>query len=69
MDITELTGTERELVIVALQALWRERTNAYNTAWTVCSLSGREIPNADIFGVSEVTKALTRLDVSYTRLG
>lgn len=67
MDINELTGTERELVIVALQALWRERTSAYNTAWTVCSLSGREIPSADIFGVSEVTEALMRLGVFFFR--
>jgi hypothetical protein len=41
MQLEELTGDERTLVVVALQALFRERLSASNAVFTVCSLSGK----------------------------
>jgi hypothetical protein len=48
MQLEELTGDERTLVVVALQALFRERLSASNAVFTVCSLSGKE-PAGKIF--------------------
>ena len=48
MLLEELTGDERTLVVVALQALFRERLSASNAVFTVCSLSGKEQPPEDI---------------------
>ena len=71
VDIPEGKGSsiqgltnDRELVVVALQALWRERTTAYNTALTVARLSGRPSPNEDLFAIGEVTEALRRIGSS-----
>ncbi|MEG5987048.1 hypothetical protein [Enterobacter kobei] len=50
MQLEELTGDERTLVVVALQALFRERLSASNAVFTVCSLSGKEQPSEDILG-------------------
>lgn len=50
MKLEELSGDERTLVIVALQALHRERLTALNAVFTVCSLAGKEQPPEDIFG-------------------
>ena len=58
MLLEELTGDERTLVVVALQALFRERLSASNAVFTVCSLSGKEQPPEDIFGLREVEDAL-----------
>jgi hypothetical protein len=61
MQLEELTGDERTLVVVALQALFRERLTASNAVFTVCSLSGKEQPPEDIFGLREVEDALRRI--------
>ena len=61
MQLEELTGDERTLVVVALQALFRERLSASNAVFTVCSLSGKEQPSEDIFGLREVEDALRRI--------
>lgn len=61
MQLEELTGDERTLVVVALQALHRERLTASNAVFTVCSLAGKEQPPEDIFGLREVQDALRRL--------
>ncbi len=38
MLLEELTGDERTLVVVALQALFRERLSASNAVFTVCGV-------------------------------
>ncbi|EPC4333828.1 hypothetical protein ACRZTK_004436 [Enterobacter asburiae] len=61
MQLEKLTGDERTLVIVALQALHRQRVSAYNSTLTACSLSGKNPPADDIFGLHEVQEALRRI--------
>jgi hypothetical protein len=61
MKLEELSGDERTLVIVALQALHRQRVSAYNSTLTACSLSGKNPPADDIFGLHEVQEALRRI--------
>ncbi|MCL6723181.1 MULTISPECIES: hypothetical protein [Enterobacter] len=61
MQLEELTGDEHTLVVVALQALHRERLTASNAVFTVCSLAGKEQPPEDIFGMREVRDALRRM--------
>ena len=68
MQLEELTGDERTLVVVALQALFRERLSASNAVFTVCSLSGKEQPPEDIFGLREVEDALRRIGAAPARL-
>ena len=41
MKLEDLTGDDRTLVVVALRALFRERTNSYHAACTACQLAGR----------------------------
>lgn len=62
-----LMDTDRDLIVVALQALCRERVNAYNSSFTACSLSGREIPSEEIFGIGEVTEVLRRIGAAPVR--
>lgn len=50
MKLEELSGDERTLVIVELQALHRERLTASNAVFTVCSLAGKDQPPEDILG-------------------
>lgn len=61
MKLEDLSGDERTLVVVALQALHRERLAASNAVFTVCSLAGKEQPPEDIFGLREVQDALRRM--------
>lgn len=51
MKLEDLTGDDRTLVVVALQALHRERANAYYAACTACQLSGKKPPAEALFGV------------------
>ena len=67
MQLEELTGDERTLVVVALQALFRERLSASNAVFTVCSLSRKEQPPEDIFGLREVEDALRRIGAAPAR--
>ena len=67
MQLEELSGDERTLVIVALQALHRERLTASNAVFTVCSLAGKEQPPEDIFGLREVQDALRRIGAAPAR--
>ncbi|MCM7515700.1 hypothetical protein M8R90_23170 [Enterobacter hormaechei] len=64
MQLEELTGDERTLVVVALQTLHRERLIASNSVFTVCSLAGKEQPPEGIFGLREVRDALRRIACS-----
>lgn len=56
--IEQLKGPERDLVVVALQALHRERVTAYAAACTACDLAGRDRPDDVFFGFDEITGAL-----------
>lgn len=67
MQLEELTGDERTLVVVALQALYRERLTASNTVFTVCNLTGKQQPPEDIFGLGEVQDALRRIGAGPVR--
>ncbi len=60
MSIEKLTE-DRELVVIALQALCRERVSAYNAAATVADTSNRNQPDRNDFGIEEVTEALRRI--------
>ncbi|WP_430861930.1 hypothetical protein [Enterobacter mori] len=64
MQLEELTGDERTLVVVALH---HERLTASNAVFTVCSLAGKEQPPEDIFGLREVQDALRRLGAAPAR--
>lgn len=61
MKLEDLTGDDRTLVVVALQALHRERANAYYAACTACQLSGNKPPAEAIFGVDESISAIRRI--------
>lgn len=67
MKLEELSGDERTLVILALQALHRERLSASNAVFTVCSLAGKEQPPEDIFGLREVQDALRSIGAAPAR--
>lgn len=45
MRLEDLTGDDRTLVVVALQALYRERANSYNSAFLACQLAGKKPPD------------------------
>lgn len=61
MRIEELTDEDRTLVVVALQALYRERLTASNAVFTACNLAGKKGPPEDVFGLQEVRDALRRI--------
>ncbi|HGA3141930.1 TPA: hypothetical protein ACIR59_004244 [Enterobacter hormaechei] len=67
MKLEELSGDERTLVVVALQALHRERLTASNAVFTVCSMAGKEQPPEDLFGLREVQDALRRMGAAPAR--
>lgn len=68
-DLSDLSGlsrpangaelpVSRDLIITALQALWRERTHALRTAENVAALLHNSPPDPQLFGIDEVTQAL-----------
>lgn len=59
-QIEQLAGSDRELVVVALQALHRERLTAYQSVATSCELAGKKPPERDLFGLHEINTALRR---------
>ncbi|ELZ7211033.1 hypothetical protein [Klebsiella pneumoniae] len=61
MKLEDLTGDDRTLVVAALQALYRERANSYNSAWTACQLAGKKPPEETHFGVEESISAIRRI--------
>lgn len=67
MKPEDLTGDDRTLVVVALQALFRERTNSYHAACTACTactayqLAGEKPPAENLFGVEESISAIRRM--------
>ena len=67
MRLEELKDEDRTLVVVALQALHRERLTAFNAAFTFCQLAGKTPPPDDIFGLHEVQDALRRIGAAPAR--
>ena len=71
MKIEDLKGAERTLVVVALQALHRERLTAYNAVCTVCDVAGRHAPDSkalgQAFGLDAVNDALRSIGASPMR--
>ncbi|ENB9721403.1 hypothetical protein ABJD63_004494 [Salmonella enterica] len=67
MSIQDLKGYERTIIVVALQALHRERLNSYNAACLACELSGKESPSIESFGLEEVDKALRLIGAAPSR--
>ena len=61
MRLEDLTGDDRTLVVVALQALYRERANSYNSAILACQLAGKKPPDETFFGVEESILAIRRV--------
>lgn len=61
MKIEGLEGAERDLVVVALQALYRERVTARNVVRTACDLAGLMIPGDEAFGTEEALLGLRRM--------
>lgn len=61
MKLEDISGDDRTLVIVALQALCRERANAYRTACTACQLADIYPPDEKQFGIDEVMAAIRRV--------
>jgi hypothetical protein len=57
----ETSGSDRSLVVVALQALYRVRCTAYQAACTACDLAGCPAPQYTMFGIDEVSDALRRI--------
>jgi hypothetical protein len=49
-----MAEAERELVVSALEALLRERSNAYRIAEAAALRTGREPPNVADFGLTDV---------------
>ncbi|EPT9268174.1 hypothetical protein ACVTOL_003546 [Vibrio parahaemolyticus] len=65
MELEQLKD-DRELVVIALQALHRERVNAYNAAFTFADLNNKPKPKQDDFGITEAVTALRRIGAAPT---
>jgi hypothetical protein len=61
VKIDEVTGNDRDLLVVALQALHRERVTAFQAACTAGDLAGIPSPNREHSGLAEVSSALRRV--------
>lgn len=67
MKLEDLKDEDRELVVVALQVLHRERLTASNATFTFCQLAGKTPPPDDIFGLHEARDALRRIGAAPAR--
>ena len=52
---------DRELVVIALQALHRERVNSYNSSVLNCEVNSITPHSKEAFGIGEVSGALKRI--------
>jgi hypothetical protein len=59
--LEKLEGSDRELVVAALQALLRERITARDVVGTACCMAGKPTPQDDVFGLNEASTALRRI--------
>lgn len=57
-DFEKWAISHRDLIVVALQSLHRERVTAYNAACTAYYLAGKPSPDEDLFGLNESSAAL-----------
>lgn len=63
-----LPKSERDMVVNALQALWRERVNAFNVAERV-AIEHRAAPaERSAFGIDEVAQMLRRFGAAPSSL-
>lgn len=60
-DFEKWAISHRDLIVVALQSLHRERVTAYNAACTACYLAGKDSPDDDLFGLNESNDALRQV--------
>ncbi|WP_063664856.1 hypothetical protein [Aliivibrio fischeri] len=60
MELEQLKD-DREIVVIALQSLHRERVNAYKCAWTFADINKKPYPKKEDFGISESIHALMRI--------
>jgi len=58
---TLVSKDDRTLLVAGLQALYRERTTAWNAAVSVAILRGQEHPARELFGLDEVAEMLRRV--------
>lgn len=62
IDLASLVGQEdRDLLVTGMQALWRERVAAWNTASNFAAQHDREAPDREAFGIDEASEMLRRL--------
>ncbi|TXG99945.1 MAG: hypothetical protein E6R08_00495 [Nevskiaceae bacterium] len=54
-------GKDRSLIVAALQALHRERVNAWKTALRAADEAGADAPSERMFGIAEPLRALERM--------
>lgn len=59
--LAHASDDDRALIVAGLQALYRERKTAWNSASTVAILRGEQQPSLLQFGLSEVQELLTRV--------
>ncbi len=59
-ELEKLTE-DRELVVIALQSLHRERVAAYRTAFTYADINNFPLPKEADFGIDDVLHALRRI--------
>lgn len=64
MKLEDLTGDDRTLVVVALQALHRERANAYYAVCTACQLSGKKPPAETLLALMKVFRQYAGLELT-----
>ncbi|MBD0788142.1 hypothetical protein HUO09_17445 [Vibrio sp. Y2-5] len=65
MELEQLQD-DRELVVIALQALHRERVNAYHAAFTFADMNNNLKPKQEDFGITEAVTALRRIGAAPT---
>ena len=62
LDLKALVGAaDRTLLVAGLQALWRERVAARNSAISVAIIQGQVQPKDEMFGIEEVAAMLRRV--------
>lgn len=64
MKLEDLTGDDRTLVVVALRALFRERSNSYHAACTACQLAGEKPPAENLLAWRKVFRQFAGWELS-----
>jgi hypothetical protein len=58
---TLVSEDDRTLLVAGLQALFRERSAAWNAAVSVAIIRGHEQPASELFGLDEAAEMLRRV--------